>query len=210
MLVTLAAMKQYLGIDALDTTWDAFLNAQISYISDVVESYCGRKFAAADYVQTYYSSDYIGRYYKLETFHYPLISVTSITQDDLDPYETDSYRFHKPTGFITRGDGFFWGKETEIVYRAGYETIPSIIQNVVMSLVEGRYNKEKAGVDLNFGAGVQRISIPGTISIDFDYTLTSNERTNQFGAVIGDQANMLDYFRSERAIIGTGKLEYLE
>lgn len=210
MLVTLSDMKIYLGIDPLDTTWDTFLTAQIQYISDVVEAYCNRKFAAANYVQTFYSSDFIGRHYRLETYHYPVISVTSITQDALDPYEADSYRIHKPTGFITRGDGFFWGKETAIVYRAGYEVIPSIIQNVVMSLVQGRYNKEKAGVDLNFGSGVQSISIPGTISIQFDYTLTSNERTSAFGSVIGDQANMLDAFRSERAIIGTGKLEYVE
>lgn len=208
MLVTLNNMKAYLGIDPGDTSWDIFLTAQISYVSDVVEAYCGRKFAAANYVQTFYSDDY-PRTWSTTTFHFPLISVTSISQDG-ELYEASSYRIHKPTGTLTREMGFFWGTETAIVYRAGYETIPSIIQNAVFSIVEGRYNKEKAGVDLNFGSGVQRISIPGTISIDFDYTLTSNERTSAFGVVIGDQANMLDYYRSDRAILGTGKLEYVD
>jgi hypothetical protein len=68
-------------------------------------------------------------------------------------------------------------------------------------LIEERYNKKVAGVALNFGSDVQRLSVPGVMSIDFDYTLQNNERDSKFGMFIKGYANVLDSFRSERSIL---------
>jgi hypothetical protein len=119
---------------------------------------------------------------------------------------------HGPSGRIIKTDGtyFFGAEETVILYDAGYETLPSTIQSVLDSVVQERYNKNTSGVDLNFGSDVQRISIPGAISIDFDYSLNNNDRKSAFGVILGANLNILDPYRSERAILGESKLIYVE
>lgn len=207
MLVSLSDMKTYLGISA--GTYDTFLTEQLQLISDVVEAYCRRKFESAVYDQTFYSDDHPVTD-SFRTFHYPVITLTSITQDAEPAYDPTTYRVHKPTGTILRNDGFFWGVKTVVRYTAGFAVIPTPIQAVVKTLVQERYNKKVSGVNLSFGSDVQRVSIPGAISIDFDYSLSNNERTSHFGSILGSQINILDSFRSERAIIGSGSLEFVE
>lgn len=207
MLDTLANIKSRLGITTTD--FDAFLTAQGELVSDVIEAYCRRKFLEADWVQTFYRGDYQPSKL-LELYHFPVTSV-SIVEDGADPLDDDNFRLHKPTGRITRQDqGFFWAKETVITYTAGEETCPRPVLAVLDSIIQERYNKKISGVDLNFGSDVQRISIPGTIAIDFDYTLNNNDRKSAFGVILGNNVNILDDYRSERAVLGSGKLEYVE
>lgn len=208
MIVSLSEMKTYLGINLSDD--DTFLTGQLQYIQEVVETYCRRKFEAANYTQTLYPRDYYGQWTgSVMLFMYPLISVTSVTKDD-DLISSDDYRFHKPTATLISDLSLVGSDSTAVVYRAGYESgdMPAIIKNVIYSLVEERYNKRTSGVALNFGSDVQRISIPGAISIDFDYSLSNNDRSTPFGSVLGSQTNMLDFFRSERAI-QPGTLEFI-
>lgn len=200
-------MKAYLGI--MDTTYDDFLNAQLVIISESVEGYCGRKFELAAWEQTFYVKDYERGLVVLPLFHFPVKTLDSILEDTTDIVA--DIRIHKPTGFITDDKGFFRFAETLVVeYTAGYDTVPSPIKSVVYSLVEERYNKKKNNIDLNFGSDVQRISIPGTISIDFDYSLQANERKIAFGTILGNFVNVLDSYRSERVVTGSGKLAYVE
>lgn len=207
MLDTLENVKDRLGIE--DTEYDEFLTQQIQLISDVIEAYCRRKFAAANWRQTFYR-DEIGSPKILELYQFPLIELDSITVDD-EEEDIQDFRLHKPTARIRRTDqGWITGEEIVVDYEAGYETIPSPILEVLDSLVSQRYNKRKAGVDLNFGSDVQRVSIPGAISIDFDYSLSNNERSSSYGTILGSYANVLDDWRSERAVIGSGRLEYIE
>lgn len=208
MLVTLANFKTYAGISG--TTYDTFLTEQITVISDAIEGYCNRVFAQTVWKQTYYSKDYKRPVGDLTLWQFPVASVTSIIQDGTT-IDSATYRIHKPTGIVTRDDGFLYGEVTEVIYTAGFATMPSPVTNAVYELVNERYNKKVSGVQLNFGSDVQRISIPGAISIDFDYTLNNNERKNAFGQLLGSQVNVLDYYRSERAFdSGHGKLEYAE
>lgn len=207
MLVTLAEAKTYLNIPASDVSNNSFLNQQLQVISDAVEGYCGRKFSQATYTQTFQFEDYSRYPQELELFMYPIVSITSLEEDGI---AVADYRLHSPTGTLIRKEGFFQtGEELEVVYVAGYAVIPSLVKQVCYNVIEERYNKKKSGVSLNFGSDVQRISIPGTISIDFDYTLTQNERKNAFGSILGNNLNVLDKFRSERAIVGSGKLNYV-
>ena len=70
-----------------------------------------------------------------------------------------------------------------------------------MTVVDERNNKIN-NIAPNFGSNVQRLSIPGTMSIDFDYTLQANERSSSFGMFLGNYINVVDYYRSERVAIG--------
>lgn len=207
MLDTLSNVKSRLGISG--TGHDDFLTAQITLMSDAIEGYCRRKFLSATYDQTFYRGDQpVGSI--MELFHFPLISVTSITEDGV-VLDSSNYRLHKPTGRIVRPSGsFFWPLTTVVRYVAGYSACPTPVLSVLDSLVQERYNKKTSGVDLNFGSDVQRISIPGAISIDFDYTLNNNERKSAFGVLLGSNMNVLDPYRSERAVLGEGKLTYVE
>lgn len=192
------------------TTYDAFLTEQLDLISEVVENYCGRKFLQANYRQTFYRKDFDNAMKKLFLYHFPVSAVTSIEEDT---EAITNYRLHKDTGAII-SDRYFLNPADvlKVEFTAGYSyaNIPKGIQSAVKTIVEERFNKNKSGVSLNFGSDVQRISIPGTISIDFDYSLSNNERKSAFGSIIGSQANVLDFYRSERPMMGSSRVEFLE
>ena len=213
MLVSLADMKAYLGIG--DNSQDAFLTFQIELVSEAIEGYCNRKFEQNSYTQTFYTQQFEQYPITIPLFHYPVDSITSIVEKSVisDPgVAVEDYVVHSPTGKLTKMFGRFFcqGSILEVVYDAGYATIPILIQNVVYGVVQERYNKKVNGVDLNFGTDVQRISIPGTISIDFDYSLNNNERKTHFGQILGSYVNTLDSFRSERSVVGDLRVSYVE
>ena len=209
-LITLSDMKDYLGETSSD--YDTFLTTQLEVVSEAVENYCGRKFAQASYTQTFYWDDFKVPQKYLYLFHYPLISIESaeINNESI----LSSIRFHKPSAKVTyfpRQFFFSWEREEVVFeYTAGFATVPAPVLSVVRTVVEERYNKKVAGIDLNFGKDVQQISIPGTINVAFDYTLQANERKNAFGMILGDQTNILDMYRSERPIVGEIKENYVE
>lgn len=209
MLDTLDNVKDRLGITV--DTYDDFLTQQITLISDTIEAYLRRSLTLKTYDQTFYRGDYKTAT-MLELFHFPLTAVASVTEDG-EVVDTADYRIHKPTGRLVRTNGaFFWPEETVVRFTAGYsdETMPTPIIAVLDNLVQERYNKKTSGIDLNFGSDVQRISIPGAISIDFDYSLSNNDRKSAFGTILGSNTNVLDSYRSERTVLGDGKLEYIE
>ncbi len=206
MLDTLANVKSRLGITGTEN--DSFLTAQIEMVSDSIEAYCRRVFTEADYVQTFYRGDYqpCGL---LELFHYPVSAVASVVEDG-STLDASLYRLHQPTGRLIRPSGvFFYALQTVVTYTSGLADVPSPVLSVLDSVVQERYNKKTSGVDLNFGSDVQRISIPGVMSIDFDYTLNNNDRKSTFGVILGNNLNILDYYRSDRAVLGNGKLSYV-
>lgn len=215
MLDTLANIKSRLGITTSDD--DAFLTQQATLISDVIEAYCRRKFNLTSWIQTFYKEDLLlsmRNTRELEMYYFPIVEVTDISVDDTDLTGgalSAAIRVHKPTGKIRRVDGLtLYGDVVVISYSAGYASVPTPILAVLDGLVSERYNKKKSGIDLNFGSDVQSISIPGAISIAFDYTLTNNDRSSAYGTIIGNYANVLDDWRSERAVVGSSKIEYVE
>lgn len=202
-LVTLGNMKTYLGVTV--NTYDAFLQEQIDLISEAVETYCGRKFLQATWTQTWYNDfqDFERvrlNLKKIILYHFPTISITSVSFDGqaLDPSE---FRNHKPTGMlnILSAPERRWD-ELVIVYSAGYAALPIPITHVVYQIVQERYNKKLSGVNFNFGTDVTSISIPGTIAVNFDYSLEANKKASAFGILLGATVNVLDAYRSERPL----------
>lgn len=210
MLDTLVNVKARLGITTTD--FDAFLTAQIQLVSDVIESYCRRRFKSSSYKQTFYRED-VQPSVHMELFHFPVSSITSILVDTV-AMDAANYRLNPPTGMVRALNGLWfggWGSlKTEVTYVAGFASVPTPILAVLDDVVQGRYNKQSTGTALNFGSDVQGITIPGAISIQFDYSLQNNLRTSAYGTILGSNANVLDSWRSERAVIGSGKLEYIE
>lgn len=210
MLVTLESMKTSLDIASNDTTYDDFLTEQLNLISEAVELYCGRSFKKQNFTEVIYADELNENYLReIMLYHYPVSSITSFT--DKDGEAVTDYRLVKATGILRKKGGFVCSSEDELTvqYKAGYDMVPFLIQSVVKTLVTERYNKKVAGVDLNFGTDVQRIAIPGTISIDYDFTLQNNDQSVALGTIIGNQANILDQFKSERKIIGTLRYGYV-
>lgn len=207
MLDTLSNVKTRLGIT--DSQYDTFLTAQITLVSDTIESYLRRKVLATTFTQHFYRTDYCASLL-MQLFAYPVASITSITEDAV-VLDAANYRLHKPTGSVLRTDSspFFYPTETIVVYSAGWAVVPTPIMSVLDAVVQERYNKKSSGVELNFGSDVQRVSIPGAISIDFDYTLNNNDRKSHFGVILGNNLNILDQYRSDRAILGSSKLIYI-
>ncbi len=212
-MVTLAEIKTYLGIST--TANDAFLVSQEAIVAAAIEGYCRRVFSSTEYVQRFYKEDYKSGEDSLSLFQYPLIEIDTIeefTDDVLQEDITEFVRPHYPTSTLTNTEDYFFfhGEEVVVTYTAGYTTIPADVTGVLYSIIEERYNKKLSGISLNFGTDVQRISIPGTISVDFDYSLQSNERKIAWGTILGNHVNILDNHRSERSVIGSGKLAYVD
>jgi hypothetical protein len=212
-------MKSYLGLGSGVTEYDSFLTMQLEIVSEAVEGYCGRKFEQANYKQTFYREEYSNdlEFKELLLAAYPLVSVSSV-KEYLDESDTvgktiTEYRTQKELAilrYIQGGRFFLNGDIVEVEYSAGYADTPVLVKSVVYSIVQERYNKKINGIDLNFGSDIQRISIPGTIGIDFDYSLQNNERKSHFGSIIGNHANVLDAFRSERAVVGNVQILYVD
>lgn len=218
MIVSLTDAKTYLGESS--TTYDTFLTQQLQFLSDTVEAYCGRSFVAKTWVQTFYRKDYDYISNGIFLYHYPVSSVAYIKEADTlsgissaVAINSDDYRIHKPSGKITRNDRCSTLTSSEVIqvrYTAGYANVPTPIRQVILNLIQEQYNRKKAGVALNFGSDVQSIAIPGVISVQFDYTLNANERSNSYGSFLGAYLNALDPYRSERTVIGSGRLEYVD
>lgn len=211
MLVSLDDVKSYLVITSSNTTYDVWLTEQIEIVSDSIETYCGRQFIAADSTQAFYEEDFDEEPKELTLSNYPINSFTGISEVDASSTMSE-YRVHKPTGTViaNEGYGFFNNSESIIIYyNAGYTTLPTPIKSVVYSLIEERYNKKIQGVGLGFGNDIQSISIPGTISISYDYTLQANERSSNQGMILGNYINILDAYRSEKSIIGPVGKEFI-
>ena len=219
MLVTLDEMKDHLGIT--DNTYDDFLTEQLTLMSSVVENYCKRQFKRQNYTQEFlredFNREFIGELY---LYHYPLNSIISfqITDDeDVDNSEAEDvgflYRFFEATGLVRsiRRSDMFSSSHSKLVisYNAGYSIIPPEITYVVKTLVEQQYNKKTAGISLDFGSDVQGVTIPGTIQVQYDFTLDNNSSAKAFGAILGNTTNILDMFRSERKMIGTFREGYV-
>ena len=225
LLVSLVDMKAHLG--EVTTTYDDFLTEQLTLISAAIENYCGRLFTENPYIQTVYYNDIRVEEITsdLYMYQYPITTLTSITEYENasgTPVPTilnaNQYRVHQPSGTIYRIDQGYkvnWLTDKtidsyiEFSYISGYNPIPPEIDSVVKSLVEERYNKKINGITFDFGSDVQRVSIPGTISVDFDFSLQSNERESSFGMIIGNYGNVLDFWRSERAVIGNIRDNYV-
>ena len=225
MLVTLQEVKDYLGETTTD--YDDFLNGQIALYSAAVSNYCNRILEQGTYTQTFYASDYEDEINKnIELYHFPVTAIASVTEiEPIDGSDTETiltpsvdYRFGLTGRVFKLCDGYptRWfsnlrkNGRVEVVYTAGYADIPVELQHVIFRLIENDYSKKVSGIAQGFGSDVQRISIAGVMSLDFDYSLQANERGAKFGMLLGNYINVVDYYRSMRILTGNLRETYVD
>lgn len=124
-LVTVAAAKAYCGIETAITTWDSILETLIDGVSEAFNRSCDRTLAKATYTGAYLDGPGTR---ELVLPNFPVISITSVEEDDLALTEGDEYDYllYAESGILWRvgGDWLLGPKTVKITYTAGYIAIP--------------------------------------------------------------------------------------
>lgn len=184
-LITLQRVKDRLGI--ADTTRDDFLTAQIEYYSQLIETYCERIFAAADYTFTWDAPLDTGGVFndrRIYIEQYPINSITSITVNAtaVTEYQVDVSSIYAPE--------FLSATSIEIQYNGGFVTIPEPVAMACEELVVSKY--------YNIGSDPTKVvraeSVPEVGSVD--YVASTYQRG--MDPVLGIYTIQLDSYRTER------------
>ena len=124
-LTTLAGVKVYVPGLGTATTYDTLLESLIDAISARAETYCNRKFITRTYTAEVYDGNN-EEYLILK--QWPIVSVTSITEDDNSLTLTTDYQIINDNGQLYRVDNYWSDAEPRnilITYDAGY-LFPSV------------------------------------------------------------------------------------
>ncbi len=116
-LTTLANLKAVAGITAI--TDDTLLGLIIDRQSAAIETFCNRIFAKQTYTETIAGNGTN----KLRIAQYPLVSVTSITNDEITVASTDYTTQDRESGYIYSNYGWYntlGEKLYSVVYVSGY------------------------------------------------------------------------------------------
>ena len=154
-LCSLTDVKLFMGVTGANSDMDDLLSDIINRFSTLFETYIGRNILSRSYTETHDG----GGYYMLFTNQYPIISVESI-HDSTDWAWTDSILIESDYYMITSGDNFnavvlksttFYDyvENVQIIYTAGYTTVPEDIQQCIIEEVAKSYkNKQELGVTI--------------------------------------------------------------
>lgn len=153
-LVSLAEMKIYLKIPALETSQDSLIESFINEISQLIEVYCNRKFILNTYIERYNGGDR----YELLLNNWPIQSITSLHVDHkrlfdssslIDPSNYDIFQDEMGDNFILERFDFKFQKgrkNIKVEYEAGYTditTLPSDIKLACKIAVSYYYQQQQ-------------------------------------------------------------------
>jgi hypothetical protein len=191
-LTTLANVKAEL--DITDGGSDAVLRRYITSASKAAAHYCNRVFAVETVSEAFLPGHrycaYGQHYAVLQLSRFPLVTVTSVTEDDDLLTVTDDYLVNSSNGQLTRvNSGLLPSRWLElgvtVVYSSGYATVPADLEDAVIRMVTQRYSAK--GRD----ATLKSEEIPGVRSAQ--YWIATGEEA---GAITPDVADLLDRYRS--------------
>lgn len=194
-LTTLANVKDELSVT--DGASDSILRRYVTSASAAASQYCNRVFAAETISEQFLpmpnqrATRFVsGGVPSLQLGRWPLISVTSVTEDDVLLVVDTDYTINSTNGQLLRigSDGLpiKWPPvEIVVVYVAGYATVPSDLEDAVIRLVTKRWSAK--GRD----ATEKQISIPGVIEKQY-WIATGNEAGN----FSPDIVDVLDNYRT--------------
>jgi len=143
-LCTLQNVKDYLKIESTNHENDQHLSDLINRVTDLFESYCHRKFKAAEYTE-YHCGDGGDKVFPRNK---PINSVSAL-YDDLDRAYTSAELFSPDDYAIVDSryvqlDGLTFYKalnNIKIVYNGGYATIPGDLAQACIEQVSIKYNE---------------------------------------------------------------------
>ncbi len=188
-LTTLANAKAELSIT--DGSSDTVLSRYILGASQAAANYCNRVFAVETVSERFLSEHFRWTHKNgvLQLGRFPLITVTSVTEDDTALTVTTDYLVNSSNGQLTRmssGNVSRWlGFGITVVYSSGYATVPADLEDAVIRMVTQRYSAK--GRD----ATLRQENIPGVL--ESSYWVAS---ANEAGNLTPDVADILDNYRS--------------
>lgn len=152
-LCSLTDVKLFMGVTGANSDMDDLLSELINRFSVLFETHISRNILSRSYTETHDGGDF----YMLFTAQYPIISVESI-HDSSDWSWTDSTLIDSDEYMVTSGGRFNvvvlksttftdYLENVQIIYTAGYATVPEDIQQCIIEEVARSYkNKEEVGV----------------------------------------------------------------
>jgi uncharacterized phiE125 gp8 family phage protein len=164
-LTTLANVKSELDIS--DGANDAVLRRYINSASVAAANYCNRVFAVETVSEQFLPGHHRWRRHqpKLQLARFPLITVTSVTEDGVVLTVDTDYIVNARNGQLTRVSGgvpISWlNLGITVVYSSGYVTVPPDLEDAVIRMVTQRYSTK--GRDLT----VRKEAIPGVIEVQY-------------------------------------------
>jgi hypothetical protein len=138
-LTTLDEVKDMLNFS--DDTHNDRLEAEILAVSQAIEDYCNRTF-----MERTLSSEKIDGDGTIELrLRYPIIEISSISNDGVSVVETTNYEQYARTGLVILTDGTIWAnghKKITITYRYGYayDDLPRSIRSAANLWVMKRFS----------------------------------------------------------------------
>lgn len=134
-LVTDAELKLLMNITV--DTWDTLLGQLSQQVAAQFQTYIGRKLEDSGTDVTEYRSPN-GREYIVHVQRYPVVSVTSIHEDNLSDFtaatlvDSANYQIANDQGLIHRKHRPWYGgtRTVKIVYRGGYTASSGVLQGI--------------------------------------------------------------------------------
>jgi len=133
-LITLAQAKIFVKVPTAETTHDTLLEDFINESSQLIESYCNRKFVLQEYTEIHSGNGLT----QLMTRSFPIVSVTSLYDDIsrafttvIDPNNYTIMQDEKGLAYgIERFDNIFirGQRNVKVIFQGGYSVIPSDLQ----------------------------------------------------------------------------------
>lgn len=147
-LTTLAKVKAELSIG--DTSLDTLLTSYIGSASAAIAQYCNRIFGQATIKDEAwperepYSFMLPGSISAIQLSSWPVISITTLTENGNALVDGTDYRVDKATGALLRLDGLGYVKPwlawpIVATYVAGFAAIPADIDDAAVRMVKARY-----------------------------------------------------------------------
>lgn len=190
-LTALANVKAELGIT--DGASNAILTRYISGASQAAMQYCNRVFAV-ETVSEQFLAQHQGRLVRggvapLQLARWPLVTVSTVTENSAALALTDDYLVDAAAGQLTRldGSGFpsrWCSLPLVVAYSAGFATIPADLEDAVIRMVTKRWSAK--GRD----ATLKQETLPGVREVQY-WIATGAEAGN----MTPDVVDILDNYR---------------
>ncbi len=174
-IVTLSEMRSFLNIPTAQTGKDSLLIDLLDSYNTEMELYLGVTMINSTYTETYDGNDKDSLFLK----HYPIISVTTLTIDDVAQVLNTDYYIHGEEGYIKLEDDTFGDElsSVDIVYVAGHgaarANISAVLKNVLKTWVMRVFKAEVVDFSQRFDesslANIKSQMMPWDIKQKLDY-----------------------------------------
>lgn len=138
-LTTVADVKESMGIQSSDHSWDNIIIRKINQVTRQIEAYCGRRFLSTVYTNELYAGTNSNQ---IVLRNRPVIGSvtlgfrdTSLNEDTFDTVDTNLYFTDTNSGILDldfRAVGAYG--RYEVSYTAGYATIPEDLAEATATL----------------------------------------------------------------------------